>query len=185
MMCDIIQARAANLMDEFLENPSPWSFTIIDTCRLFMSVRRMVGGHSRGFDQFPWFDDNVAASLRPIMAKFRKIRYDTWAKFHWDVSLPKAAINYWEKDSPTKPPHPGETGASHTSGQRVSCARTRRRETASGEHLRARGGATANPSGRKASTSARPQPCMASVSRLRTQRLRSGWARLLDCTVPL
>ena len=71
------EMKLANLDDdlhEFLENPSPWSFTIIDTCRLFMSVRRMVGGHSRGFDQFPWFDDNVAASLRPIMAKFRKIR---------------------------------------------------------------------------------------------------------------
>ena len=40
---------------------------------------------------------HIAASLRPITAKLRQIRYDTWAEFHWDVSLPKAAINYWEE----------------------------------------------------------------------------------------
>ena len=57
----------------------------------------MVGAHARGFDQFPWFDDNVAASLRPITARLRQLRYDTWAEFHWDVSLPKAAVNYWEE----------------------------------------------------------------------------------------
>ena len=95
MMCDVIQARASKLMDNILENPSPWSSEIIDKCRLFMAVRLLVKGHSRGFEQFPWFDDNVAASLSPITARLRQIRYDTWAEFHWDVSLPKAATNYW------------------------------------------------------------------------------------------
>ena len=97
MMCDVIQARAAGLLDEFLENPgSPWSPEMVDTCRQFTAIRRMLGAHSRGFSQFPWFDDNVAASLRPITAKLRQLRYDTWEEFHWDVSLPKAAVNYWE-----------------------------------------------------------------------------------------
>ena len=88
MMCDVIQARSAGLMDDLIKNPSPWSFNIVDMCVLFSAMRELVGGHTRGFDQFPWFDDNVAASLRPITTRLRKIRLDTWAEFHWDVSLP-------------------------------------------------------------------------------------------------
>ena len=89
MMCDVIQARSAGLMDDLIKNPSPWSFNIVDMCVLFSAMRELVGGHTRGFDQFPWFDDNVAASLRPITTRLRKIRLDTWAEFHWDVSLPR------------------------------------------------------------------------------------------------
>ena len=86
----------------------------------------MVGGHSRGFDQFPWFDDDVAASLRPATARLRQIRYDTWAEFHWDVSLPKAAVNYWEeRNSGSRPSvptsaHESAAGASRSQKSRLN-----------------------------------------------------------------
>ena len=97
MMCDIITARCRHLMADLDANPSPWSPQLVAACGTFAATRRLIGSPSTGFSQFPWFDDNVAATLRPLTAQVRQIRYDTWAEFHWDVSLPKAAINYWDE----------------------------------------------------------------------------------------
>ena len=95
MMCDLIAVRARHMVRQLVENPSPWHTDYLHKIVTFQRVRRFIGSKGLPYSQFPWFDDNAAAVLQPLTSAFRKIRYDTWAEFHWDVSLPKAAINYW------------------------------------------------------------------------------------------
>ena len=98
MMCDLIAARARQRTEWLSQDITPWSPEYVQRCLDFAQARRSRGCTGDLFAQFPWFDDNVAATLAPLTRKFRQLRYETWAEFKWDVSLPKAAINYWNAD---------------------------------------------------------------------------------------
>jgi len=95
MMCDLIAARARR-HTEWMTRTTPWAPDFLRKCLHFVKSRRDGGDTGDMFAQFPWFDDNVATTLRPITSDFRQLRYDTWAEFKWDIALPKAAMCYWK-----------------------------------------------------------------------------------------
>ena len=98
VVCDIIDQDALTLQEEVFQHAvSPWSPQMIQDCRDFLAIRRLVEGVARAYAQFPWFDDNAAAVLRPFTVPFKNLRYRTWARLNWEVSLPKAAISWWHQ----------------------------------------------------------------------------------------
>ena len=72
--------RGQTQSDEDLENTSALAGGLGD-CQ----ARNALGAHGNPFVQFPWFDDNVAAVLRPIRSEFRALRYKTWSQYNWEL----------------------------------------------------------------------------------------------------
>ena len=94
-MCELIDKGAQQLCNDIIADPSPWSRAYIQKCVSFSNIRIFASNHGKWWTQFPWFDDNAAAVLRPMTYRFKQLRYDIWEKYRWEVSLPKAAMIWW------------------------------------------------------------------------------------------
>jgi hypothetical protein len=95
VMCEMIEQDAATIMTEFFNNPSPWSPTWVTLLERFVWIRKGLGCSAKLWCCYPYFDDCCDAVIRPLTERFRKLRYDTWTRFHWEIQASKATVNRW------------------------------------------------------------------------------------------
>ena len=61
----------------------------------FVWIRKGLGCAAKLWCCFPYFDDCCDAVIRPLTERFKKLRYNTWARFRWEIQASKATVNRW------------------------------------------------------------------------------------------